>query len=147
MQLFTIGYSGRSLDEFIGMLREHEISVVADVRMRAGSRFKPEFSKGRLASSLWESSIAYVHLNELGNAGKFNGVGKVVIHNPERGYPELAALLEGYGSVAIMCLEQDPRECHRLVVAEEMVNRRPDLGVTHLGISEAAESGLSYAHR
>ena len=37
MRLFTIGYSKRSLDEFIGMLREHEISVVADVRMRPNS--------------------------------------------------------------------------------------------------------------
>ncbi len=133
MQLFTIGYSGRSLDEFVGMLREHQISVVADVRMRAVSRFKPEFSKNRLASSLWASGIAYYPLNELGNAGKFNGIGKVVIHDPEHGYPELTALLERYGSVAIMCLERDPSECHRLVVAEEMENRRPELRVTHLG--------------
>ena len=136
MRLFTIGYSRRSMDEVIGMLREHGISVVADVRLRAGSRFKPEFSKNRLASSLWASGISYVHLNELGNAGKFSGAGRVVINNPEHGYPELAALLERHGSVAIMCLERDPRECHRMDVAVEMARRLPDLEVAHLGMPE-----------
>ena len=136
MRLFTIGYSRRSPDEFIGMLREHGIPVLADVRMWAGSRFKPEFSKNRLASALWESGIAYVYLRALGNAGKFSGAGRVVIHDPEQGFPELAALLERYGSVAIMCLERDPRECHRMDVAVEMARLLPGLEVTHLGAPE-----------
>ncbi|MCY4449327.1 MAG: DUF488 domain-containing protein [Chloroflexi bacterium] len=136
MRLFTIGYSKRSMDEFIGMLREHEIPVLADVRMWAGSRFKPEFSKNRLASALWASGIAYVNLRALGNAGKFTGAGRVVIHDPEEGFPELAALLERYGSVAIMCLERDPNECHRMDVAVEMARQLPDLEVTHLGMPE-----------
>ena len=118
------------------MLREHEISVLVDVRMWASSRFKPEFSKNRLAASLEASCIEYVYLRALGNAGKFSGAGRVVIHSPEEGFPELAALLERYGSVAIMCLERDPRECHRMDVAVEMARRLPELQVTHLGTPE-----------
>lgn len=136
MRLFTIGYSRRSVDEFIGMLREHEIPVLVDVRMWAGSRFKPEFSKYRLAAALEASGIAYVHLRALGNAGKFSGAGKVVISEPEKGYPELIALLERYGSAAIMCLERDARECHRIDVAVEMAKRLPELEVTHLGMPQ-----------
>ena len=60
----------------------------------------------------------------------------MVIHDPEEGFPELAALLERYGSVAIMCLERDPNECHRMDVAVEMARRLPDLEVTHLGMPE-----------
>ena len=111
MRLFTIGYSKRSLDEVIGMLREHGVPALVDVRMWASSRFKRDFSKSRLAVALPEAGIGYVHLRELGNAGKFSGAGRVVIHDPERGFPELAALLERHGAVAIMCLERDAREC------------------------------------
>ena len=136
MRLFTIGYSRRSLDEVIGMLREYEVPVLVDVRMWASSRFKPEFSKNRLAAALEASGIAYVYLRALGNAGKFSGAGRVVINDPEHGYPELAALLEHHGSVAIMCLERDPRECHRMDVAVEIARRLPGLEVMHLGAPE-----------
>ena len=136
MRLFTIGYSRRSLDEVIGILREHEIPALADVRMWASSRFKPDFSRNRLAAALESSGIAYVYLRALGNAGKFSGAGRVVIHDPEKGFPELTALLERHGSVAIMCLERDPRECHRMDVAVEMARRLPGLEVAHLGAPE-----------
>lgn len=138
MRLFTIGYSRRSLDEVIDMLREHDIPALVDVRMWASSRFKPEFSKNRLAASLEGSGIVYVYLRALGNAGKFSGAGRVVINNPEGGFPELAALLERHGSVAIMCLERDARECHRMDVAVEMARRLPGLEVTHLGMPETS---------
>lgn len=136
MRLFTIGYSRRSLDEVIGMLREHGIPALVDVRMWANSRFKPEFSKNHLAVALAEADIPYVHLRTLGNAGKFSGAGRVVIHDPETGFPELIDLLERYESVAIMCLERDARECHRMDVAVEMARRYPGLEVTHLGMPE-----------
>ena len=136
MRLFTIGYSRRSLDEVVGMLHEHEIPALVDVRMWANSRFKPEFSKNRLAAGLEASGIAYVYLRALGNAGKFSGADRVVIHNPEEGFPELITLLERHGSIAIMCLERDARECHRMDVAVEMARRLPELEVTHLGMLE-----------
>ena len=138
MRLFTIGYSRRNLDEVIGMLREHGIPALADVRMWANSRFKPEFSKNHLAAALPEAGIAYVHLRTLGNAGKFSGAGRVVIHEPEKGFPELAELLERHGSVALMCLERDPRECHRMEVAMGMAKRLPGVEVTHLGTPETS---------
>ena len=133
MRLFTIGYSRRSLDEVIGMLREHDVPTLVDVRMWANSRFKPEFSKNRLAAVLEDAGIAYVYVRALGNAGKFSGAGRVVINDPENGYTELAALLERHGAVAIMCLERDPRECHRMVVAVEMARRLPGLEVSAPG--------------
>ena len=136
MRLFTIGYSKRSVDEVVRMLREHGVPALVDVRMWASSRFKPEFSKNRLAAALEASGIAYVYLRALGNAGKFSGAGRVVINAPENGFPELATLLERHGSVAIMCLERDARECHRMDVAVEMARRLPDLEVTHLGMPE-----------
>ena len=118
------------------MLREHEIPALVDVRMWASSRFKPEFSKNRLAASLEASGIAYVYLRALGNAGKFTGAGRVVINDPEKGFPELTSLLESHGSVAIMCLERNANECHRMNVAVEMARRLPGLEVAHLGMPE-----------
>lgn len=136
MRLFTIGYSKRSIGEFIGMLREHSVPVLADVRLWAGSRFKPEFSKNRLTVALEEAGIAYVHLKALGNEGKFTGAGRVVLHDPEEGFATLTGLLERNESVAVMCLERNVNECHRMDVAVEMARRIPGLEVTHLGMPE-----------
>ncbi|MDE2764952.1 MAG: DUF488 domain-containing protein [Chloroflexota bacterium] len=132
MRLFTIGYSKRSLDEFIGILRENEVSVLADVRLKTGSRFKPDFSKTQLADALAASGVAYAHLEALGNEGRFSGAGRIVLRDPEAGYAELASLLEQRSPVAIMCLERNPSDCHRLVVADEMTRRIAGLTVTHL---------------
>ena len=142
MRLFTIGYSKRSVDEFIDMLREHGVLVLTDVRLWAGSRFKPEFSKSRLAAALEASGIAYVHLKALGNEGKFTGAGRVVLHDPEAGFAALTGLLERNGTVAVMCLERNVNECHRRDVAIEMARRLPELEVTHLGMPEALGPGL-----
>ena len=136
MRLFTIGYSKRNQAEFIGMLREHKVPVLADIRLWPGSRFKPEFSKNRLSAALEASGIAYVHLRALGNEGKFTGAGRVVLRDPEVGFAALATLLGGHGSVVIMCLERNVNECHRMDVAVEMARRLPELEVTHLGIPE-----------
>ena len=132
MQLFTIGYSKRSLDEFVGILRERKVCVLADVRLKTASRFKPDFSKTRLSGALEAAGVAYVHLEALGNEGRFSGAGRVILRDPAAGYAELASLLERRSPVAIMCLERSANECHRLPVAYEMARRIPGLAVTHL---------------
>ena len=64
--LFSVGYEGRSQDELVAQLREHGVTVLLDVRLRAISR-KPGFSWTRLAQSLDEAGIAYRHASALGN--------------------------------------------------------------------------------
>jgi uncharacterized protein (DUF488 family) len=135
--IYTIGHSGRTLDDFVALLRSFDVSVVADVRAIPCSRPNPQFNGDALASSLDRKGFRYVHLPRLG------GMRRARHHSPslawrdptfrgfadymrsvhfEEGLGNLHALL-GYGRVALMCAEALPARCHRLLVADALVAR------------------------
>jgi uncharacterized protein (DUF488 family) len=70
MRIWTIGHSTRTIDDFISLLKENEIKLLADVRAWPGSKRYPQFNKDVLAESLNAHGICYEHFPELG--GKRN---------------------------------------------------------------------------
>ncbi|HSR26528.1 MAG TPA: DUF488 domain-containing protein, partial [Candidatus Eisenbacteria bacterium] len=136
MALFTVGHSTRSLDELVSLLREHEITLLADVRTVPGSRRMPHFARAALAAELPGLGIEYVHVPELGGLRRPrpdspNGGWR---NESFRGYADhmataefragLARLLEELGrdrNVAIMCAEAVPWRCHRSLVADALL--------------------------
>jgi len=52
--IVSIGYEGRSLDEFVQALKGHRVDVLIDVRLTPISR-KKGFSKTALSEALWSS--------------------------------------------------------------------------------------------
>src|SRR5579884_1019581 len=65
MRIFTIGYEGATVTEFVAALQAAGVQRVIDVRAIANSR-RPGFSKNSLRASLDEAGIDYVHLRALG---------------------------------------------------------------------------------
>jgi len=61
MRIFTIGYEGATMAEFIAALKAAGVSQIIDVRAVASSR-RPGFSKNLLRNSLAGEGIDYVHL-------------------------------------------------------------------------------------
>jgi uncharacterized protein (DUF488 family) len=131
-ELFTIGYQGREPAELVAVLEDHGVEVVVDVRDRPISR-KKGFSKRALEELSSAHGIAYVHARELGNpkANRDAGGGlATVLSNYEawmapRWDEAFAALRPAIEDkrVCLLCLERDPQECHRTIVAREMVAR------------------------
>ena len=70
MRIWTIGHSTRTIDEFISLLEQNEIKLLADVRAWPGSRRYPHFNKDALAESLTAHGIRYEHFPELGGKRK-----------------------------------------------------------------------------
>lgn len=142
MNLYTIGHSNRSLDEFLRLLHAHEIKQVADVRTAAGSRRNPQFGKEELAPALRAAGVQYVHLPELGgfrrplpdspNAAwrneSFRGYADYM-QTPqfEAALTELLELAAGERT-AIMCAEAVPWRCHRSLIADAVVARGLSVG-------------------
>lgn len=62
----TIGHSNRSLDEFVGMLREMQVDLLIDVRAFPRSRSNPVFNIDQLPASLAKVQIEYRHYPTLG---------------------------------------------------------------------------------
>ncbi len=120
--LYTIGHSNGSIERLIGLLQQHSITAVADVRSQPYSRFNPQFNREVLAGSLKESRLEYVFLgNELGarsddpqcyRDGKAQYGLMAETETFKRG---IARLLKGSERfrVAILCAEKEPLACHR----------------------------------
>src|SRR4051812_11970284 len=72
MRIWTIGHSTRRTDEFISLLKENGIELLADVRAWPGSRRYPQFDKDALSEWLNVHGIRYEHFPELGGKRKSN---------------------------------------------------------------------------
>jgi uncharacterized protein (DUF488 family) len=134
-RLSTIGYEGKTVDEFLAELAEGQVELVIDVRAVAASR-RPGFSKTAMAAALKERGIGYLHLRALGTpkAGReaarkgriaeMHAIFEIQLDTPEA---ELAmeqaddAARECHA--ALLCFEADAGGCHRAVVAERLVAR------------------------
>src|SRR5450631_9640 len=64
--IFTVGHSTRAIDDFIGLLRDHGVTRLIDVRTVPKSRHNPQFNRDELPKSLATARIGYAHLPELG---------------------------------------------------------------------------------
>ena len=64
--VLTVGHSTRPIEAFVGLLRAHGVTLLADVRSTPYSRRHPQFGRERLARSLADAGIGYAHLPALG---------------------------------------------------------------------------------
>ncbi|NJY62561.1 DUF488 domain-containing protein [Salinimicrobium sp. CDJ15-81-2] len=71
-EIFTVGHSTRSLEEFLNILNNFGIEVLVDVRRYPGSRRSPHFNKEKLKNSMPENGIFYHHFEDLGGRRKTN---------------------------------------------------------------------------
>jgi uncharacterized protein (DUF488 family) len=169
MRIWTIGHSTRNIDEFISLLEENGIKLLADVRLLPRSKRYPQFNKEALAESLSARGIRYEHLPELGGRRK----PKAESHNTAwrnasfRGYADymetkqfhkgierLLVLAREAGPTAIMCAEAVWWRCHRALISDYLKAR--DIEVMHIldankvephpftSAARIVNSGLSY---
>jgi uncharacterized protein (DUF488 family) len=128
MKIWTIGYEGATMAEFLGALTRAGVEQVIDVRALPLSR-RPGFSKSSLAASLKEAGIAYVHLKALGTpkagrdaAKKGDRVILEAVYDAQLELPEAQAqaaamrALAGEKRSALLCYERDPGCCHRTLL-------------------------------
>ena len=64
--IWTIGHSTRPLEEFIGLLRNERIALLADVRRYPASRMHPQFNAEHLRQSLTAADLRYEGYPDLG---------------------------------------------------------------------------------
>jgi uncharacterized protein (DUF488 family) len=141
MRIFTIGYEGTTVGEFIQALANAGVKRVIDVRAVPNSR-RPGFSKTPLKNALAEEDIDYVHLRALGTpadgraaarAGRHQDL--IRIYDGQLELPEAIAQgaqmvnLAGEKPSAVLCYERDPASCHRTLLLSAVA---PDAEVVHL---------------
>ncbi|NOZ59390.1 MAG: DUF488 domain-containing protein [Euryarchaeota archaeon] len=121
IKIFTIGYSGKEISDFIEILRRYGIQELIDVRSFPTSK-KEDFRQDRLREHLRRAGIAYRHLRSLGGYRRPSYLAYTGTEEFRRGLEELIERARGR-RVAIMCLEDNPRHCHRRFIAGELEKR------------------------
>src|SRR5665213_4621339 len=65
-EIWTIGHSTRSIEEFLELLHDQEIVSLVDVRSYPGSRRCPQFGREVMIKWLTNDTITYQHATDLG---------------------------------------------------------------------------------
>ena len=126
--LYTIGYEGLEIREFLAALHANKVETVVDVRELPLSH-KKGFSKNSLQKRLSREHIWYVHVPELGcpRAIRMRYPGRYrVARDWQRFEKDYSRHLRGQGEAltalsvtvgasrcALLCVEADPHFCHR----------------------------------
>lgn len=123
--VLTIGHSTHELDYFLGLLKEQNVTAIADVRSVPASRFTPQFNQEALRRALNHADVKYVFLGkELGARSNdptcyMDGKVKYERLANTAGFAEGIERLRGgmaLERIALMCTEQEPLDCHRTVL-------------------------------
>jgi len=141
MRIFTIGYEGTTVAEFINALRKAGVRRLIDVRALPLSR-RPGFSKTALRGAVEEAGIEYVHLKALGTPPDGRAAARAGRHaDLERIYTGQLELPEAIAQSALMlalanevpsallCMEREPAHCHRSLLLSAVA---ADAEVVHL---------------
>lgn len=132
LDIWTVGHSTRTIEEFIDILRHYQIGILVDVRHFPGSRRFPHFNKTAMHDTLVAAGIRYEHLIELGGRrpvrpdshnvawrnASFRGYADYMESQPFRTGVDRLVEIARAGRTAIMCSEAVWWRCHRSMIAD-----------------------------
>jgi uncharacterized protein (DUF488 family) len=137
MVIHTIGHSTHPIEEFIDILKTHNIRLPADIRTIPKSRHNPQYNSDALAAGLREHGIGYEHMPSIGGLrhakkdsvnmawenASFRGFADYMqTEGFERGLGRLIELAKQDPTV-IMCAEAVPWRCHRSLIGDALLAR------------------------
>ncbi len=147
-KIYSIGYATHTIESFIDTLKKFNITAIADVRSQPYSKFKPEFNRENLKQALFNNGIEYVFLGD--NVGARiealecykNGHADydLISKHPlfQKGLARIVKGMKKY-SIAIMCAEKDPINCHRtILICKQLKNN--NIQIIHIIDSNTTEN-------
>jgi uncharacterized protein (DUF488 family) len=145
-RVVTVGVYGFTADRFMAALEAAGVDVLIDVRQRRGVRGS-EYAwanSRRLQGALAAASIAYLHLKELAPTTEIRAAQYAADAAAGEGKRSRSELSEGFkrayveqilaavdletaladvpasATAALLCVEREPRACHRSLIAERL---------------------------
>lgn len=137
MRIFTIGHSNRSFEQFVSLLKEFKVCLLADIRRYPSSQKFPHFNREVFCKLLEAENIEYLWLEALGgrrHTGKNDKSVNIGLKTPGfRNYADYMATDEfilaaqqllsaaAGARTAVMCAEKFYWKCHRRLLADYLV--------------------------
>ena len=122
--IYTIGHSNHPVEYFLELLQAYAINCIIDVRSVPASSYSPQYNKEPMSDFLKLNGITYLHFaDEFGarhsDPGLLDEEGKVSFElvrksgNFKKGVERLWQGLDKGFTIALMCSESEPFDCHR----------------------------------
>ena len=165
-QLFSVGHSNQSVEEFFQLLESKRIDCILDVRSMPYSKYTPQFNEEALKSWLNKHGVLYVPFGKHFGARRSDclketefvkkGIKEiksqvnfelgVTTPNFLSGVERLNKALDQNRRVSLMCSEADPLGCHRFSFISRYFY---DLGwdVQHIMRDENSGESITRSHR
>ena len=132
--LFTIGYEGISLEQYLNKLIINGVTVLCDVRKNPIS-MKYGFSKNQLKNACEGVGITYIHIPEVGIESDqrqqlitqsdydqlFVSYRSHTLEKADKYKKDILDLLKTRKRIALTCFEANIHQCHRKHLAESIV--------------------------
>jgi uncharacterized protein (DUF488 family) len=147
--IYTIGHSTQSLEAFTELLLKYNINVVVDVRTTPFSKYVPQFNRTHIQSYLKQKNIQYLDFGK--ELGARRAEPEAYERNDKKGnmvwFSKVATLPlfinginrlrtgidKGY-SIALMCTEKNPIDCHRFALVSRVLVNDFNIDVRHIFI-------------
>ncbi|MFO7896047.1 MAG: DUF488 family protein [Candidatus Cloacimonadales bacterium] len=143
--IFSLGYEGITIDEYLNRLLKNNIKIVIDVRKNPQS-MKYNFNKKRFREFLKLAKIQYIHLPDLGIPSElrknlksktdyqalFKLYRKDILADNELILDKIMEIFKKESRVALTCFEADADFCHRKQITNEIKNRFNEVQIKHL---------------
>jgi uncharacterized protein (DUF488 family) len=144
--LYTIGYEGISIEDYLNKLIKNDIKVLCDVRRNPIS-MKYGFSKNQLSGFCKALDIKYIHFPNLGiesNKRKslnvqedydilFDEYKSTILSTNVSDQRDIVELIDTELRVAVTCFETNIHQCHRFHLANSLQNfNGRDFKVIHI---------------
>ena len=145
MKIHTIGFTGKTAEEFFGLLNSTNAKFLADIRLNNRSQLAGFTKKGNIEYFVDKlTRMSYLEMPIFAPAkemfGEYRKNGNWDLY--ESRYLELIerrAVIESierdlfYGGVVLLCSERTAEKCHRRLVAEYIqANVFPESEIIHL---------------
>lgn len=145
VRINTVGFAGKTLEDFVELLRGAGVSKVIDIRLRPDTQLSAYARQRDLRYFLGHyEGIAYEHdlelaptpeiLDEYRATKDWNTyvAGFSRLMREREMSDALQRAIAGHESVALLCSEAKPEKCHRRLLAERYVDCHPGTAVIHL---------------
>jgi uncharacterized protein (DUF488 family) len=134
LDVLTIGHSNHPVERLLSLLRQHDVQVLADVRSQPYSRFAHQFNRENLQPVVTNAGLRYLFLGEELGGRQLGKIASLqerlaayerVSDAPQfqRGLDRLLHEAQS-NTIAVLCAEEDPTECHRRVWVARALRER-----------------------
>jgi len=147
VKLYTIGFSGKSAEQFFTLLQNHKIKTLWDIRLNNKSQLAAFTKSPDLAFFLQQiAQIGYQHFPELAPDAELLSAWRAKGIDWEGYQRAFLTLLQERKAesflrrkwrqspkpICLLCSEHTPEHCHRLLIAQQIRQIYPKLHIIHL---------------